>query len=65
VLNRLSLRAAIETGRLADFVVQEEARGVESIEVAELDAALETIIKPRRSRDRTSHSASRGGSSGK
>ena len=60
----LSLREAMETGRLADFIVQEEARGVESVEREELDAAIEAMIKPLRSEDRTSRSAARGGSTG-
>ena len=61
---RLSLMKALKTGRLADFIAQEEARGVESVEREELDAAIEAMIKPPRSANRTSRSRGRGGSSG-
>ena len=62
MLERLSLSEALETGRLVEFVAQEEARGVESVDRDELDEVLTKGIKPPRSADRTSHSPSRDGS---
>ena len=61
----LSLKKALETSRLEEFIAQEEARGVEPIDGSELDRALRLVIKPPRSKDRTSRSVSRGGSIGK
>lgn len=61
----LTLSEAIKTGRLQDFIAQEEARGVEPVTGSELDRALKTVIKPPQSEDRTSRSASRDGSTGK
>lgn len=43
---RLSLAKALKTGRLADFVAQEETRGVETIDREELDAAINAMGKP-------------------
>ena len=61
----LSLRKAQKDGRLADFIAQEEARGIGSIERSELDRALAKLIKARQSKDQTSRSPSRDGSTGK
>lgn len=61
----LSLRKARESGRLEDFIRQEEARGVAPVDEAELMAALEATIKSPRSAGQTSRSASRGGSTEK
>jgi hypothetical protein len=61
----ITLADAIKTGRLNEFVDQEEARGVGPAKRAELDRALAKVIKQRQSADRTSRSASRGGSTGK
>jgi len=36
----LNLREAVETGRLGDFIAQEEARGVGPIDRAKFDALL-------------------------
>lgn len=55
--DRLSLREALETSRLEDFIAQEEARGVEAVDERELMEALEATIKPAKSADRTSRSA--------
>ena len=62
---RLTLRKAQETGRVADFIRQEEARGVKPVKGSDLDRALELVIKPRQSADRTSGSRGRGGSTEK
>lgn len=61
----LSLSDALRTGRLEDFIAQEDARGVAPIEGAELDRALALVIKSPQSEDRTSRSLSRGSSTGK
>jgi hypothetical protein len=61
----LTLSEAIKTKRLAEFIDQEEARGVGAADLAQLDRALAKVIKSRRSEDQTSRSASRGGSTGK
>lgn len=63
--SRLSLSEALATGRLEEFIQQEEARGVTPADTQELLAALETTIKAPRSEDQTSRSSSRDGSSGK
>lgn len=61
----LSLREAIAEGRLDDFVAQEEARGVGTVDRGDLDDALRRVIRPPRSERQTSRSASAGGSTGK
>ena len=48
---RLSLSEALKTGRLVEFVAQEEARGVEGVNRDELDEVLTMGIKPPRSAD--------------
>ncbi len=57
---QLPLAKALKTGRLADFVAQEEARGVETVDREELAAAIKAAVKPQRSEDRTSRSHGRG-----
>ena len=44
---RLSLAKVLKTGRLQDFVAQEEARGVEMADRDEFDAAVGAVVKPR------------------
>jgi hypothetical protein len=61
----LTLSEAVKTGRLQEFIAQEEARGIGSIDRADLDRALAKVIKAPRSEDQTSHSPSRDGSTGK
>lgn len=61
----LTLAEAIKTGRLRDFVAQEEARGIKAANANAYARALETIIKAPQEEDQTSRSLSRGGSSGK
>jgi hypothetical protein len=61
----LSLAEAVKSERLADFIAQEEARGVGPIDRADLDRALAKVIKSRQSTGQTSRSASRDGSTGK
>lgn len=61
----ITLAEALKEGRLHEFVAQEEARGVGPAERGDLDRALEAVIRQPQSADRTSRSASRGGSTGK
>lgn len=61
----LSLSQAVAQGRIADFIAQEEARGIGPADKADLDRALEVLIKQPQSEDRTSRSASPDGSTGK
>jgi hypothetical protein len=61
----ISLIEAINSGNLEAFIAQEEARGVGSADKADLDRALEVLIKQPQSEDRTSRSASPDGSTGK
>ena len=61
VSRRLTLREAQETGRLRDFIRQEERRGTGSADASDLESVLARIIKPLRSEDRTSRSPGRGG----
>jgi hypothetical protein len=58
----LSLAEAQKTGRLQEFIAQEEARGIGPIDRADFDAALAKIVRAPRLENRTSHSASRDGS---
>ena len=62
---RLTLREALASDRLEDFVRQEELRGAEPAKGSDFERALALLITQRRSEDRTSRSASRGGSRGK
>ena len=46
----LSLREAIEAGRIQEFIEQEELRGVGPIDRDELDTTIRNIVKGWRSR---------------
>lgn len=61
----LSLSKAMESGRLQEFIVQEEARGVGPISEAEFDEAASTVIRTQQPADQTSGSPRRDGSRGK
>lgn len=61
----ITLAEALKEGRLHEFVAQEEARGVGPAGRDDLDRALGAVIRQPQSEDRTSRSASRGGSTGK
>lgn len=52
----LSLRKAINNGRLDDFIDQAEAAGIGPIRAADFDVAVSRIIKTEQSDDQTSHS---------
>jgi hypothetical protein len=59
----LSLAEATKTGRLQEFIAQEETRGIGPINRADYDAATTALIKSPQSKDRTSRSSSDDGSS--
>lgn len=61
----LTLSKATKTGRLAEFVAQEEARDVDSIDRAGFDRLLVKAVKATQSKGQTSHSASRDDLTGK
>lgn len=64
--NRLSLSDAINSGKIKEFVAQEEARGVGPAARLELEALLKKAATTQhQSANQTSRSASRDGSSGK
>ena len=59
---RLSLASARKSGRLTDFISQEETRGIGPINKDDYDAAAAALIKAPQSKGRTSHSSSGDGS---
>jgi hypothetical protein len=62
----LTLSEALKTGKIAEFVKQEEARGIGPIEREELDATIKRLATtPLKSKGRTSRSSSDDGSRGK
>ena len=58
----LTLSEARKTGRLQEFIAQEEARGIGPAEKRDLDRLIATAVKPKQSKGRTSRSASDDGS---
>ncbi len=52
----LSLSYAIKSGRLEEFIAQEEARGVKPISEAEFNDTASKVIKTPQSDDQTSRS---------
>ena len=63
--DRLSLSKALASGRLQDFIAQEEKRGIGPANKADVEAAIKHLARSQLSADRTSRSASRDGSRGK
>jgi len=61
----LSLSEAQVSGRLEEFVFQEEARGIGPADPRRLDEALSRLIKVEKSANQTSRSASSDGLTGK
>jgi hypothetical protein len=61
----LTLSKALKTGRVGDFIRQQEEAGIGPIDKGAFNAVAETIIKAPRSKDQTSRSSSGGGSTGK
>ena len=64
-LEHLSLAAALKSGRLPEFIRQEEARGIGPVTRAEFDTATAALIKAPQSKGRTLRSSSGDGSTGK
>lgn len=60
----ITLREALESGRLSDFAAQEEARRTGPIDRADFDALTATLVRAPQSEGQTSHSASGDGSTG-
>lgn len=61
----ISLMEAIKTGRLSEFIAEQESNGVEKISKTKFDAIVKKAVKAPRSQDQTSGSRARGGSRGK
>lgn len=61
----LTLSEALKTGQLRDFIAQEEARGVEPVNLKEFQDLAERLIKDTPQEGQTSRSPGRDGSSGK
>lgn len=61
----LTLAEALKSGRLRDFITQEEKRGIGPADRKKLDKAIERLATQPRSAGRTSRSAFRGGSRGR
>jgi len=61
----LTLSKAVKSGRLQEFVAQEEARGIGPVGRQELDRHIAELVKAPQSKDQTSRSASVDGSTGK
>lgn len=57
----LTLRKAMESGRLQEFIAQEEARGAGPISETEFNEAAALVIKTPQSDNQTSHSPRRDG----
>lgn len=58
----ITLSQAISSGKLADFIEQEEKRGVGPAPTAEVEKAIRLLAKRKQSAGRTSRSASGDGS---
>lgn len=61
----ITLADTLKVGCLDDFIAQEKARGIGSVDFAAFDRLIGKAAKSPRAKDRTSRSASRDGSSGK
>ncbi len=64
-MKHLTLYKAIKSGRLDEFVKQQETAGTGPASINDFDLLIETASKPRQSADQTSGSSSRDGSRGK
>jgi hypothetical protein len=62
----MTLSNALKSGRLREFIEQEEARGIGPANTKEVDAAIKALAATLpQSEDRTSRSSSDDGSNGK
>ena len=60
----LTLSEALRTGRLEEFVAQQEAAGLPAADQAAFDSVIRAAVKPTPAVRRTSGSRKRGGSTG-
>lgn len=56
----MTLSDALKSGQLAEFISQEERRGIGPANQAELEAAIKALATQPLSEDQTSHSSSDG-----
>jgi hypothetical protein len=61
----MTLAEAVKTGRLREFIAEQEAAAIGPIGRAEFDHAASRLIKAPQPKDQTSRSASGGNSTGK
>ena len=61
----INLVDAIKTGKLSEFIAEQESNGVERVSKTQFDAIVKKAVKAPLQRGRTSSSPVRGGSSGK
>ncbi len=61
----ISLSTALRDEKLAQFIAQEEARGIGPADQLAIDALVAEAAKERQSEDQASHSPSRDGSTEK
>jgi len=61
----LTLTEAKKTGRLEEFIAQEETRGIPAVSKARFDRLIRAAVRSPRAKGRTSRSPSRDGSTGK
>jgi hypothetical protein len=61
----ITLSQAIREDRLEEFIKEQEAAGIGPVDERYFFQAASRVIKPAKSADRTSRSASRGGSTEK
>lgn len=61
----INLVEAFKTGRLSEFIAEQEAHGVEKISKKQFDAIVKKAIKARPPQGQTLGSPVRGGSNGK
>ena len=61
----LSLSDALRSGRMSEFIAQEEASGIGPVSEADFDALAAKVIRTSQSADQTSHSLPADGSRGK
>lgn len=61
----LTLAEALKTGRLQDFIAQEEARGIGAASRKDFDRLIGAAVRPPPEADQTSRSPSNDGLTGK
>ena len=61
----LTLAEARKTGRLSEFIAQEQSKGIPGVATIDFDGLAKLLIKSQTQQDQTSGSCVRGGSTGK